>query len=92
MRELIFGIAVALVALFAAMGASRADAIDVPDGIHVKGCADYELIDNRVRQSCSPGSIPQRDVLTVTEFFRAFRGAGGSSEGGSESGDSGCSQ
>ena len=92
MREFIFDIAVALVAVFAAMGASRADAIDVPDGIHVKGCADYELIDNRVRQRCSPGSIPQRDVLTVTEFFRAFRGAGGSSEGGSESGDSGCSQ
>lgn len=84
MRELIFGTAVALVALLAAMGASRADDIDVPNGISVKGCPDYTLVDGRVLQLCDIVSIPSRDRLSVTEFGRAFRGAGGGSEGGSD--------
>ena len=89
MRELIFGAAVALGALFAAMGGSRADDIDVPNGIYVKGCPDYTLVDGRVEQLCDIASIPPRDRLSVTEFHRAFRGAGGGSEGGSDDSDAG---
>ena len=58
--------------------------IEVPNGIHVNGCADFTLIEGRAQQLCKLDSVPRRDFLSVTEFFRAFRGAGGSSEGGSD--------
>ena len=51
--------------------------IEVPNGIDVKGCADFTLAERRVQQLCHLDSIPCRDFLSVIEFFRAFRGAGG---------------
>jgi hypothetical protein len=80
-------IACLIAVLFVSAGTSvlGAGEIEVPNGIYVKGCPDYTLVDNRVQQLCDIDSIHPRNFLSVTEFDRAFRGTGGRSEGGSES-------
>ena len=77
-------IAVALFT-FASVTALKAGEVDAPNGIYVKGCPEYTLVENRVQQLCDIDSIPPGNFLSVTEFFRAFRGAGSRSEGGEES-------
>ena len=88
MKSFIVSIMIAALMLVAEATASLADG-DVPNGIYVKGCADYMLVDNRVQQICSTESMPRRDFLSVTEFLRAFRGTGGGSLGGSDDRGSG---
>ena len=83
MKNFIVSMMIAALMLVAAATASLADD-DVPNGIYVKGCADYVLVENRVQQLCGTESMPRRDFLGVTEFLRAFRGAGGGSLGGSD--------
>ena len=79
--------------LFASAGATASLAddatvpriIDAPNGIHVAGCADYTLVDGGlVQQLCHLDSIPPGDLVSVTIFLRAFRGAGSGTDGGSE--------
>lgn len=62
----------------------EAGEVDAPNGIYVKGCPDYTLVEGRVQQLCAIDSIPPHDFLSVTEFLRAFRGSGGRSDGGSD--------
>jgi hypothetical protein len=81
MKAFVSTLAVALMHC-AQVTASRAD--EQPNGIYVQGCPDYTLVNDLVQQLCNIDSIPQRDVLTVEEFFRAFRDAGGNSTGGSD--------